>query len=72
MKHFLPSFLFVIGDLIFTEASKAIMQYVAEVSGKGKEIDRVKEQLLLSNPVLEGSPFSFSTFLCSLLPLLLN
>lgn len=30
------------------------MQYVAEVSGKGQEIDRVKEQLLQSNPVLEG------------------
>ena len=31
------------------------MQYVAEVSGKGKDIDRVKEQLLQSNPVLEGN-----------------
>ena len=30
------------------------MQYVAEVSGKGRDIDRVKEQLLQSNPVLEG------------------
>lgn len=30
------------------------MQYVAEVSGKGQDIDRVKEQLLQSNPVLEG------------------
>jgi len=30
------------------------MQYVAKVSGKGREIDRVKEQLLQSNPVLEG------------------
>ncbi|KAK7488188.1 hypothetical protein BaRGS_00020630 [Batillaria attramentaria] len=37
-----------------TEASKVIMQYVAEVSGKGREIDRVKEQLLQSNPVLEA------------------
>jgi len=37
-----------------TEASKVIMQYVAQVSGKGKEIDRVKEQLLQSNPVLEA------------------
>ncbi|XP_070174638.1 unconventional myosin-Ia-like [Littorina saxatilis] len=37
-----------------TEASKVIMQYVAEVSGKGQEIDRVKEQLLQSNPVLEA------------------
>lgn len=31
-----------------------IMQYVAAVSGKGRDIDRVKEQLLQSNPVLEG------------------
>lgn len=38
-----------------TEASKVIMQYVAEVSGKGQDIDRVKEQLLQSNPVLEGN-----------------
>ena len=30
------------------------MQYVAQVSGKGKEVDRVKEQLLQSIPVLEG------------------
>ena len=30
------------------------MQYVAAVSGKGWEVDRVKEQLLQSNPVLEG------------------
>ena len=37
-----------------TEASKLIMQYVAQVTGKGGEIDRVKEQLLQSNPVLEG------------------
>eukprot|EP00106_Octopus_bimaculoides_P021358 XP_014788800.1 PREDICTED: unconventional myosin-Ib-like [Octopus bimaculoides] len=37
-----------------TEASKVIMQYVAQVSGKGVDIDHVKEQLLLSNPVLEA------------------
>ncbi|XP_070536547.1 unconventional myosin-Ib-like [Ptychodera flava] len=37
-----------------TEASKIVMQYVAAVSGKGKDIDRVKEQLLQSNPVLEA------------------
>ena len=30
------------------------MQYVAAASGKGQDIDRVKEQLLQSNPVLEG------------------
>ncbi|XP_013388567.1 unconventional myosin-Ib-like [Lingula anatina] len=37
-----------------TEASKVIMQYVAAVSGKGQDIDKVKEQLLQSNPVLEA------------------
>ena len=37
------------------EASKVVMQYVAAVSGKGWEVDRVKEQLLQSNPVLEGT-----------------
>ena len=37
-----------------TEASKLSMQYVAAVSGKGAEVGRVKEQLLLSNPILEG------------------
>jgi len=31
-----------------------VMHYVAAVSGKGNDIDRVKEQLLKSNPVLEG------------------
>jgi myosin heavy subunit len=42
-------------DCFAAEASKVVMQYVAAVSGKGQEIDRVKEQLLKSNPVLEGS-----------------
>ncbi|CAD5117530.1 DgyrCDS6295 [Dimorphilus gyrociliatus] len=37
-----------------TEASKLIMQYIAAVSGKGREVDEVKEQLLQSNPVLEA------------------
>ncbi|XP_067021262.1 unconventional myosin-Ia-like isoform X4 [Acropora muricata] len=37
-----------------TEASKVVMQFVAAVSGKGWEVDRVKEQLLQSNPVLEA------------------
>ena len=37
------------------------MQYVAAVSGKGADIDRVKEQLLQSNPVLEGG----SLILCN-------
>ena len=37
-----------------TEASKIIMQYVAAVTGKGAEVDRVKDQLLKCNPVLEA------------------
>lgn len=47
-------------NLIFTlcvfvpEASKLVMSYVAAVCGKGQEVNKVKEQLLQSNPVLEG------------------
>ncbi|XP_053907248.1 unconventional myosin-Ia isoform X2 [Cuculus canorus] len=37
-----------------TEASKLVMSYVAAVSSKGEEVDKVKEQLLQSNPVLEA------------------
>eukprot|EP00457_Paulinella_chromatophora_P000941 gb/GEZN01000943.1/.p1 GENE.gb/GEZN01000943.1/~~gb/GEZN01000943.1/.p1 ORF type:complete len:1030 (+),score=139.44 gb/GEZN01000943.1/:99-3188(+) len=37
-----------------TEASKKIMQYLAAVSGGGVEIERVKNQILQSNPVLEA------------------
>ena len=40
------------------------MQYVAEVSGKGQDIDRVKEQLLQSNPVLEGWHLSHTASYC--------
>lgn len=47
-----------------TEASKLVMQYVAAVSGKGEEVDRVKEQLLQSNPVLEGVAVNFTSFCC--------
>lgn len=36
------------------EASKQVMSYVAAVCGKGEQVNRVKEQLLQSNPVLEG------------------
>jgi len=46
-------------QLYLTEASKIIMQYVAAVSGKGLEVDKVKEQLLQSNPVLEGKYYTF-------------
>ena len=38
-----------------TEASKIIMRYIAAVSGSSKEVDHVKDQLLNSNPVLEGT-----------------
>mgnify|MGYP001152101811 CR=1 FL=1 len=37
-----------------TEASKIIMKYIAAVSGSSTEVDRVKDQLLNSNPVLEA------------------
>ncbi|EDQ85472.1 uncharacterized protein MONBRDRAFT_29200 [Monosiga brevicollis MX1] len=37
-----------------TEASKIIMRYVAEITGKGTDIDRIKDQLLKCNPVLEA------------------
>lgn len=42
------------------EASKLVMSYVAAVCGKGQEVNKVKEQLLQSNPVLEGewAPFT--------------
>jgi len=37
-----------------TEASKVIMRYIAAVSGSSAEVDKVKDQLLNSNPVLES------------------
>uniref|UniRef100_A0A3B3ZXA9 Unconventional myosin-Ib n=1 Tax=Periophthalmus magnuspinnatus TaxID=409849 RepID=A0A3B3ZXA9_9GOBI len=37
-----------------SEASKLVMSYVAAVCGKGQEVNKVKEQLLQSNPVLEA------------------
>uniref|UniRef100_A0A671SWB1 Unconventional myosin-Ib-like n=1 Tax=Sinocyclocheilus anshuiensis TaxID=1608454 RepID=A0A671SWB1_9TELE len=43
-----------------TEASKFVMSYVAAVCGKGQEVNKVKEQLLQSNPVLEGESSTFS------------
>lgn len=33
------------------------MSYVAAVCGKGEQVNAVKEQLLQSNPVLEGENF---------------
>lgn len=46
------------------EASKLVMSYVAAVCGKGEQVNSVKEQLLQSNPVLEGEEPS----LCPLHP----
>ena len=46
------------------EASKLVMSYVAAVCGKGEQVNSVKEQLLQSNPVLEGEESS----LCPLPP----
>ena len=37
-----------------TEASKHIQTYIAAVSGGGKEVDKIKEVFLKSNPVLEA------------------
>jgi myosin-1 len=37
-----------------TETSKIFMRYIAAVSGSSKEVDKVKNQLLNSNPCLEG------------------
>ena len=37
-----------------TEASKLVMKYVAAVSSQSSEVNAIKEQLLQSNPVLEG------------------
>ena len=37
-----------------TEATKIIMRYIAHVSTSSTEVDRIKELLLNSNPLLEG------------------
>lgn len=47
-----------------TEASKFVMSYVAAVCGKGAEVNQVKEQLLQSNPVLEGMFLTSMYYLC--------
>lgn len=38
---------------IYVEASKKILQYLAQCSGHRGDVDRVKDRLLKSNPVLE-------------------
>mmetsp|Transcript_16719 Transcript_16719/g.24978 ORF Transcript_16719/g.24978 Transcript_16719/m.24978 type:complete len:1181 (+) Transcript_16719:58-3600(+) len=37
-----------------TEASKKVMQFVASVSGKGGDVERVKDVIMQSNPLLEA------------------
>eukprot|EP00808_Paulinella_micropora_P029094 g73973.t1 len=37
-----------------TEASKKVMEYIAAISGKAREVQTVKEKLLESNPFLEA------------------
>lgn len=37
-----------------TEASKKVLQYIAEVTDHRGEVERVKDKLLVSNPVLEA------------------
>ena len=39
------------------------MKYVAAVSGHGERVDHVKEQLLQSNPVLEGKVIRDKVFM---------
>ena len=45
-----------------TEASKLVMKYVSAVSSRSSEVERIKEQLLQSNPVLEGRVAFFQGF----------
>ena len=53
-------FIFYFWDVVLksgsgkTEASKKIMQYIAAVSSGSAEIQRVKDQILKSNPILEA------------------
>lgn len=47
-SSFLPSLL--------TEASKYLLQYLAQCSGHAGKVDRVKDRLIQSNPVLEVGP----------------
>lgn len=48
------------------------MSYVAAVCGKGAEVNQVKEQLLQSNPVLEGKNLATDVLLSRSVVSLLN
>jgi len=46
-----------------TEASKLIMEYIATIAGKNSRqitVEHVKDQLLNSNPVLEGKLYKYN------------
>ena len=43
-----------VGSYCHIEASKLVMTYVTKVSTHNEGVERIKEQLLQSNPVLEG------------------
>lgn len=51
MRHTCP----ILCVHLHTEASKKMLQYLAQCSGHKGEVDRVKDRLLQSNPVLEVS-----------------
>lgn len=72
----LMAYLPILTTVIFcsppTEASKLVMSYVAAVCGKGAEVNQVKEQLLQSNPVLEGKNLTEHIWVCYLSAFLLS
>jgi myosin-1 len=37
-----------------TETAKIILQYISSISGKGSDLERVKNRFMASNPILEG------------------
>lgn len=56
-------------SFFYTEASKLVMSYVAAVCEKGEQVNSVKEQLLQSNPVLEGEDGLSALFNLPMAPL---
>ena len=45
-----------------TEASKLVLQYLTGVTGHHISFHNIKFKLLQSNPILEGTLFTFDTF----------
>lgn len=46
----------------YTEASKYLLQYLAQCSGHAGKVDVVKDRLIQSNPVLEVMPMLHPLF----------